>query len=164
MSFKSIADAINSLNDDDKEIIIKKFKNNWTFEMIGKTYKVHPSIIKARIDAIIFNLRESNQFNKILSITVDEHNQIVRDIRKLYGDESKSAIIDSIENKVSAMPIDKIGLKASVSNRLKKAGIHNTKILTTYTYDKLIRIKGIGETSILHIIRVLADHGLSLKE
>ena len=151
MTFGGIKKVIESLDSHSRKIIALRFKDNLTFFNMGVRLGISAKEAQNEYNHVIITIQTNNDMmNMLSSISVEEHNNIITSVRNMC-------------KQIEPTSIEEAGFNSHTTNALMKAGINNIKNLTALNSVQVLNINGIGERSLLHIINVLDNHGLTLR-
>lgn len=151
MSFGGIKNAVNRLDSVNKRLIYYRYKDKLTYWTISLTMKMSIRDVQDSIIDAICILRKNHNMDRMLSISMEKHNDIVNSLKE----EKKPS---------SDIPLENINLNNYTKNALKRANITTVGQLIALTENELLDISGIGERTVLHIINNLDAYNLSLKD
>ena len=165
-SLKSINDTISKLSDKKLLFLKLRFKDNLSFQEIGKRLgatKQYAKIIDYQINTFFSKPKTQNL---LTTISMSESNNVVyaqsptlrSDLEKLrILHEQMSEVFDKTK---SNKDLSKVELSNRTYNALVNAGFTNLSELAGKSIDDLSNIKGIGQLSLNELLSVLTKNGI----
>ena len=157
---KYILSTINKL---ERDIIISRYKDNKSYNSIGRDYSLSGSHVSKKCKNSLKELNHA-KWQKFILILTEQLDLIKIDEEKLrekHKQDSDDVLKQNLK-KVKPIIIEELGLSLRSYNCLKRANINTIDDLTKNNIVELEAIRNMGIKMICEIISICEKHGLSL--
>lgn len=154
-----ICEALNSLSDREKEIIILRFRDDLTLEKIGNHFGINRERVRQIIAKALRKLRHPTRSKLMIAVSKADYADIEKSlgyaeasINKLQADEPTRHVLE--------LPIESLNLSVRAYNCLARAGFNYVADLSVRTMSDLMKVRNLGRKSLEEILQKLEDIGI----
>ena len=173
---------LDTLTEREKAIIISRFKDKKTLQVIGESNGVSRERIRQIEAKALRKLRHPTRTRHLKTITINEHNKALETImsleaenhritnkyNKLVDDIKTGKVINKLSNEevtnIYNMTIEELGLSVRAYNCLWRAGIRDLGNLLKLKVEELTKIRNLGAKTANEIIYTVESRGYKFKE
>jgi len=158
-----IYEAINTLSDREKEIILLRFKDEMTLKDIGNRFGISQERSRQIIAKALRKLRHPSRFKFMLATSRADYDEIKERLKfaeatiaKLQADEPTKNVLE--------LSIEDVAFSYRAFHCLHQANINNIADLSTMTVKDLLKIHNLGTTTAREIVYKLKSFGINIPE
>lgn len=145
---ESLEYVLDTLTQREKDVILMRFKEGYTFNKIAKIYDITNSRIHQIFWRIIYKLMHQSRKKYLINGL-----KVQRKLNKEIAEKNA---------------IPKFSIESSIPNNIEvhliRGGITSLDKLLSLTYEQLLEIPRIGKKSATQIVEILHRNGYSLKD
>lgn len=159
ISVQGMIDALNTLSERDRELILYRFYKKMTFEEIGKQLGISYGP-RLKISQILRKLAHPSKLNLFVTKSLEEYNELLCKYNRLCTKDESPSVEDI--NDILNLGIESLDIPRRVFNTLRRAGFNTINdIMNTKPYE-LLKLRDFGKKSLKEVEDGLSKYGLTL--
>lgn len=173
---------LDTLTEREKAIIISRFKDKKTLQVIGESNGVSRERVRQIEAKALRKLRHPTRTWNLKTITIAEHNKALENIMSLENENQRlinkyNKLVEAVKTgkaiskltkeevtNIYNMPIEELGLSVRAYNCLYRAGILDLGKLLELKIEELVMLRNLGVKTANEIIYTVESRGYKFKE
>lgn len=159
-----IFEALNSLDDCEKIVILLRFKDRMTLTGVGEKLGVNSERVRQIEAKALRRLRHPSRAGKMIAVNRVQFKELERRNGYLKAEIAQMKKTNCTAAEILSIGLEDMDLSVRAFNCLKRGGLNCVGDIASLSAPELIKVRNLGRKSFEEVINKLAEFGITLSD